>query len=286
RLLMLSRKVEITSQHKALLLAAARFPKQTSDARLTVEIDGELLGHFEVPQRRGSTDPDPLWLPLDKYLGREVTIQVTQPPLGPQALVEWRGLALVDRWPGLLSVFEDEAAVAEQLDPQAQSATLNNNDAYAGAASLKILPAMGSDPHRLELRLPIRENPKLGEYRFVRFVWKKPGQGRVCCSLGHDGLWGPDDEVRVVRGRSPRTYRYDAGAGEPSYGAALRVDRNAPQDWVVVTRDLFGDFGEFTLSGLSLSVPDEHGGAASFDQIYLGRTLQDFTKIDVPPRKK
>ena len=57
-------------------------------------------------------------------------------------------------------------------------------------------------------------------------------------------------------------------------------------DWVVVTRDLFADFGEFTLTGLSLSVPDEDGGAAAFDQIYLGRTSQDFTKIDTPPRKK
>ncbi len=47
-----------------------------------------------------------------------------------------------------------------------------------------------------------------------------------------------------------------------------------PNDWVVVTRDLFADFGEFTFNGLGLSAMD--GEAALFDHVYLGRAPRDF----------
>jgi hypothetical protein len=46
---------------------------------------------------------------------------------------------------------------------------------------------------------------------------------------------------------------------------------------VVVTRDLFADFGEFTITGIALSPVDgEHG---LFDTIYLGKSPADFELI-------
>jgi hypothetical protein len=44
-----------------------------------------------------------------------------------------------------------------------------------------------------------------------------------------------------------------------------------------VTRDLFADFGEFTLTGLALSPVD--GEYALFDHIYLGATPEDFELV-------
>jgi hypothetical protein len=46
----------------------------------------------------------------------------------------------------------------------------------------------------------------------------------------------------------------------------------------VVTRDLFADFGEFTLTGLGFAPVD--GQAALFDHIYLARTLHDLDEIN------
>ncbi len=52
------------------------------------------------------------------------------------------------------------------------------------------------------------------------------------------------------------------------------MSEKLPAGWVLVTRDLVADFGEFTLTGLSL---DARGGAeALYDHIRLGRTLKDF----------
>ena len=45
-----------------------------------------------------------------------------------------------------------------------------------------------------------------------------------------------------------------------------------------MTRDLFADFGAFTLTGIALTPLD--GEAGLYDHIYLGRTLEDLDRID------
>jgi hypothetical protein len=52
------------------------------------------------------------------------------------------------------------------------------------------------------------------------------------------------------------------------------VDEKLPEGWIVVTRDLFLDFGAFTFTGLALSAVD--GEAALYDHLYLGRNEADF----------
>ena len=55
------------------------------------------------------------------------------------------------------------------------------------------------------------------------------------------------------------------------------VDDKLPDEWTVVTRDLFADFGEFTLNGLAFSPID--GAHAYFDHIYLGHTVDDLDTV-------
>ena len=57
----------------------------------------------------------------------------------------------------------------------------------------------------------------------------------------------------------------------------MPVDANLPAEFTVVTRDLFADFGEFTLSGIALSTVD--GEFALFDHIYLGTKPEDFELV-------
>ncbi len=47
----------------------------------------------------------------------------------------------------------------------------------------------------------------------------------------------------------------------------MRLDGSLPTGWSVITRDLYADFGEFTLTGLALAPVD--GDFALFDHIYL-----------------
>lgn len=51
-----------------------------------------------------------------------------------------------------------------------------------------------------------------------------------------------------------------------------------PAEWVVVTRDLFADFGERIIEGIALTA--FNGKAAYFDHIYFGRSIEDLDRID------
>ncbi|MEX0713533.1 MAG: PPC domain-containing protein [Pirellulales bacterium] len=170
-----------------------------------------------------------------------------------------------------LAVFEDQPEFVANLGEGDGTAALFADEKYSGAASVKVTPGQRYNPALPGLGVKIREEPGVGEYRFLRFAWKKQGGERICLQLNHDGKWGPQPD-------NPGKFRYDAGPAQgESYGAALRIDQALPSDFVVVTRDLFADFGEFTLTGIALSPQD--GEYALFDHIYLGRGTADFDLV-------
>ena len=65
----------------------------------------------------------------------------------------------------------------------------------------------------------------------------------------------------------PRSY---SGKNTTAW-AALEISPHAPREWVVVTRDLWKNFGSFTLTGMA---PTAMGGDALFDRIELIRSLE------------
>ena len=117
--------------------------------------------------------------------------------------------------------------------------------------------------------MKIVEKPGAGEYRYLRYAWKKIGGGSVLLQLNANGMWGP------MRGQGKAGYRYEAGpAGNTFNAEAIRTSERLPYGWTVVTRDLFADFGAFELDGLAFTPGD--GTAALFDHIYLARSENDF----------
>ncbi len=78
--------------------------------------------------------------------------------------------------------------------------------------------------------------------------------------LANDGNWPPAEKP---------LWRYYSGNNTTGW-AAVQVDPKPPDQWVVVTRDLWADFGTFTLTGIA---PTAMGGEALFDRIELLRTL-------------
>jgi hypothetical protein len=166
-----------------------------------------------------------------------------------------------------LAVFEDQPEFVASLTEGGGQATLDAEQKFSGAASVKVTPDQKFNAALPGLGMKIRENPGPGEFRYLRFVWKKQGGQAVCIQLNHDGQWGPANS-------NPASFRYHAGTAGQCFGASLAIDAALPEQWEVVTRDLFADFGEFTFTGLALSPVD--GDFAQFDHIYLGTTVDDF----------
>ena len=288
-----SRKLKVGPQHRWLSLVASRFQSETSPAFVQVRIDGRSQGEFEVPVRTALSDPDPILVPIHEHQGRTVNVELVVFGTDEKSLVDWRGFGLTTDRPGILTVFEDDPQFASSLNKGAGTVTLDEEKPYSGKTSLRVTPDAGDNAQIPGLDVTIADQPKLGQYRYVLFAWKQPtgtrlefqfanngrlGEGIVQNLLRADRMQGRPVQGRD-RGRSPEDrgmrhgYAYDAGTQRQSAGSPLRLNGAMPKDWQPLQRDLYGDFGVFNLTGLSLRCID--GEAAWFDHIYLARTPQD-----------
>jgi hypothetical protein len=175
------------------------------------------------------------------------------------------------------AIFEDEPQFVADLLEGAGTARLEMQDKYSGQSSVKVTPDQRFNERLFGDGIRIRQHPGPNEYRFLQFAWKKKGGQAICFQINHDGQWGPPDGSKAK-------FRYHAGPSPECYGASVLVDARLPGDWVVVTRDLYADFGEFNWTGLALSPVD--GEYALFDHIYLGRTTRDFELVKPSAPKK
>ena len=175
----------------------------------------------------------------------------------------------------LFRVFEDEASFPALLYEGDGQVALDGTDRYAGAASLKI-----TGGQRFRTKMPgwnftIAQDPGPGQFRYLRFAWRKQGGNNIMLQLHAGSAWGPQ------RDKPGPSYRYEAGPAQNTFNlAAVRVDTHLPDDWVVVTRDLFADFGSFALTGIGFA--SGSGEYALFDHIYLARHLDDFKECPAP----
>ena len=172
-------------------------------------------------------------------------------------------------------IFEDDEKFVALLNEGGGTAAIEPADKSSGKVSIKVTPDQKFNANLPGLQVKIKENPGPGEFRYIRFAWKKKGGAAICLQLNHDGAWGPGGS-----GKEGAKFRYHSGPAEV-YGGSLAVGDKLPEGFVVVTRDLFADFGEFTLNGIALSCVD--GEFALFDQIYLGKNMADFELIKPAP---
>ena len=144
---------------------------------------------------------------------------------------------------------------------------------FSGTSCLRIVPMQRYEPRIPGWEFLIRETPKAGEFRYLRFAWKCRGSTGIMLQLHDLTDWH---------------IRYTAGANK--YGWMTQfVAEKPPEKWTVVTVDLFKDFGERTIRGMALTCFD--GEAGYFDHIYLGRSVAELDRIDAsgladaPPRE-
>jgi S1-C subfamily serine protease len=265
RTIIVTRELTLHERDQWLVISAVRPPNQPKAPKLHVRIAGEPVGEQEVPQAQGDpTEVRPLGLPLEPYQragGGTMRVEIRQLPQEPPALVQWRLLSAAAQLPTLYCMFEEDA-------PAEAAQCLSEEDRHHGLRSLRVAPG-SRVTIRLAAPVSIRERPRWGEYRFLRFAVRKKGKGRAAL------------ELATAQPRQEPA-RYDAGKGEPAFGAATRVwTDELPDQWIVVTRDLFADFGSIDLASVTLACPD--GEAAWFDHLYLGRSGDDFQLIPAAP---
>jgi S1-C subfamily serine protease len=264
--IVVARSFTLQPQDQWLLISAVRRPDGPKPPKLEIRIGNEPVAEYEPPPAH--PDPHevrPLAITLSPYQrpgGRTLDVEVRQPPVETGGSLEWRTFQVAAQLPTLFRVFEDETAATKT------AGAVVDDQRHYGVRSIRVRSG-GKVELPLGQTVAIRERPRWGEYRFLRFAIRKKGKGRIAIELGTEPA-----RTEIAR--------YDGGKGEPIAGKALRVWADElPEQWIVITRDLFGDFGNLNLTALSLHSPD--GEAAWFDHIYLARNQDDFKLIPSAP---
>ncbi|MBT3269812.1 hypothetical protein HN371_21885 [Candidatus Poribacteria bacterium] len=148
------------------------------------------------------------------------------------------------------TIINDEASV-DDLIPELTSgggaAEVEAADVYpdAEAGAALRLEGVGGDFQRFNTQISdwafqIVDDPTAAdEFRYITFAWKKQGgTGMQLQVHGAPGDWG---------------HRYHAGDNMQAWNPSIQVTPDFPDDWQIHTRDLFEDWGEFTLTGLAFS---------------------------------
>jgi putative heme-binding domain-containing protein len=165
-------------------------------------------------------------------------------------------LAWLRRPPTNLILVDENLELIQALNEGTGKAEFIRSDKFAGQVSLRVTPPQRFSPRIKGWEFRIREHPGRGEFRYLRFAWKSTDAHGVMLELAADGRW-PLAE-RQLR-------RYHAGQNTTGW-QSVEISRSAPREWTVVTRDLWEDFGDFTLTGIA---PTAMGGDALFDRIEL-----------------
>ncbi len=157
-------------------------------------------------------------------------------------------------------LLDDNERLAVALTEGAGTAEFTISDKFSGEASLRVTPPARYSSQIEGWGFRIREKPIVGEYRYIRFAWKSPHASGVMMELADDGQWPPAE--KPIR-------RYFAGKNLTGW-EGVEVASSRPEEWTIITRDLWKDFGDFTLTGFA---PTAMGGPALFDRVELLRAI-------------
>jgi hypothetical protein len=146
--------------------------------------------------------------------------------------------------------------------------TVTDDDAFSGKVAAFTTPAQSHNNQMPGWSFPVRENPGSGEYRYIAFAWKSDGGAGVMIQFSDNGDWGAVTDP-CVGPPAPGTRRYIAGENVTGW-SGICISDDVPAEWTVVERDLFADFGEFTMTGMALTPFDDGGNGDYYDSIMLG----------------
>jgi len=269
----IERRLDIGEHDRYLVLSVSRLEKDSGPSRIQVRFNGRAAAEFDVPVQATPADPDPLLVPVERYRGQAVNVELVQIAQAPQARVEWRGIGLADCDPIVFEAFEDDARFVGELAEGAGTISLETSDKFSGTASLRVTPDDRGNANLPDWNVPIRGEPHLGEYRFVRFAWKKKEGKQIGLHLARNGAF-----AAALENDPKLSYRYHVGRGvKRDYGKSIQFRDKPPDQWELVTRDLFAEFGSFDATGLRLVAGD--GQWAAFDHIYFARRPQDLDRV-------
>ena len=255
----LTARKERTAKDRWLVVAASRSVVTENPPQLEIHVDGAHITTAHVPFRaEGQQTLPPISVrlqPPDEKLTHSL-FEIRQLPSAEPVAVVWHSIRLTDQLP---TRFEwlDEPSPAANAD---QGLPWTPQEQYTGTHAVQVTSAQAVQL-TLSQPLTIRQFPQWGEYRFLRFALKPSSRGRVFLEM-----------LQAEQGAPDLGYLAGPVAQIPPHLRQVWKEP-LPNRWLVITRDLYRDFGACTISRLTLRVED--GGPVAIDHIYLSSRTED-----------
>lgn len=135
-----------------------------------------------------------------------------------------------------------------------------SNYIYVGCGS------KGHEAHLTGLDIKIRQNPSAGQFRYLSFAWIKWAGSQI----------GIKFDVVPKKGAKGEKYDYTYYAGIPGENSqnpinkGLKLDDKVPGNWTVMSRDIWKDFGDCDITGVTFICPERRD--AGFDELIFAQT--------------
>ena len=177
--------------------------------------------------------------------------------------VRWHSIRVVDQLPTRYELLDEPRPqeVAGSPIPWTTKAHLTGDHAARVDANEHVLLT-------LPRALAIRQFPRWGEFRFLRFALRPTVGGRVFL------------EIRKSKPGAPAVGYLAGPAKQPPARMRQVWKEPLPDRWLVITRDLFRDFGACEI--VSLTVRVEQGGPVNVDHLYLSSRTADLANVTPP----
>lgn len=175
-----------------------------------------------------------------------------------------------------VTLFDEKQGLEDSLAQHdgGSEAVIETKDVFAGKKAIRVTPYQSYSEAIEGWEYSIKEKPSKGEFRYIMFAWEKIGGEGIMIQFPDNGQWGITTDPFVDPGEPSR--RYVSGENIAGW-SAIQIDEKIPSKWTLVIRDLYADFGEFSMSGIAFTPFD--GDAGLWDCIYLGTTKDELVKL-------
>ena len=255
---------KLTAQDRWLVVGVSRSAVVEHPPQLEFRLNGQLLTTAPVPLRNG---PQRTLAALSARIsqqlpaGTESTLEIRQMPHSDRVPVRWHSIGLVDQLPTRYELL-DEPAPADAVAPDPVPWTAQTHYSGDHAAQVGVAEPVHLAPSR---ELAIRQFPRWGEFRFLRFALRPSAGGRVFL------------EIRKVEPGAPSIGYLVGPAKQPPPRLRQVWKEPLPDRWLVITRDLFRDFGACEIASLTIRL--EEGGPVAVDHLYLSSRTEDLEEV-------
>ncbi|GIX08035.1 MAG: hypothetical protein KatS3mg115_2438 [Candidatus Poribacteria bacterium] len=192
-------------------------------------------------------------------------------------------IALSSAQAAVIELFEDDPAFIDLLPRQDAPTQIayEEQNVFSGVGAVRV---WGDPPNtqRYNPVIPgwqykIVENPAGDqEARWILFAWNKlEGAEGIMIQFPDNGNWG------LVAGAfvdppAPGTRRYISGLNITGWTGIQVNESPVLGEWEYYIRDLWEDFGAFTMTGIALT---PFNGVGLYDAIYLAHTKRELEEI-------